>query len=81
MSRIHKLPVYPANHPVGSIVAEGGSMCANCEYLRAGGNCAKKEFVSWNGGHKIPGPINAYCCDFWEVSPKVKDTKLEDVGL
>ena len=81
MAKLHKLPIYPPNHALGSVVAEGGSMFANCEYLRAGGNCAEKHFQLWNGGSKIPGPINAYCCDFWEVNPKVKDTKLEDVGL
>lgn len=75
------LPHYSKDHAVGSIVPEGGSMCANCEYLRAGGNCAKREFQQWNGGSKIPGPVRAYCCDFWEVAPKVRDTKLEDVGL
>jgi hypothetical protein len=78
---IHKLPVYPKDHPVGSVVAEGGSMCANCEYLRAGGHCAQKLFVSWNGSNKIPAPIKNYCCDFWEVNPRVLDVKLEDVGL
>jgi hypothetical protein len=76
----HKLPVYPKDHALGSIVPEGGSSCAKCEYLRAGGNCAEEHFQYWNGGKKIPGPINAYCCDFFEVAPKILDVKLEDVG-
>lgn len=79
MPSIHKLPIYPLDHAVGSIVPEGGSSCAKCEYLR-GQNCVEKHFQQWNGGKKIPGPINAYCCDFFEVAPKIADVKFEDVG-
>lgn len=78
---IHKLPIYPADHAMGSVVAEGGSMCANCEYVRPNNICAQKLFVQWNGSNKIPAPIRNYCCDMWEVNPKVLDVKLEDVGL
>lgn len=74
------LPIYPKDHPVGSIVPEGGSSCSKCEYVD-GQNCRQKDFVGWNGGHKIPGPVNAYCCDFFEVEAKIRDTKFEDVGL
>lgn len=77
----HKLPIYPKDHALGAIVPEGGSMCANCEYLRPGGNCAQKLFISWNGGPKIPGPIKNYCCDMYEVNARVLDTKFEDVAL
>lgn len=78
---VHKLPIYPPDHAVGVIVPEGGSSCAKCEYLRRGGNCAEKHFQEWNGGSKIPGPVNNYCCDFFEVNAKVLDAKLEDIGL
>lgn len=45
-------------------VPKGGSDCAKCEYVD-GQNCTQKDFVKWNGGNKIPGPIDAYCCDFF----------------
>lgn len=76
----HKLPVYPANHPLGSIVPEGGSSCSKCEYVR-GQNCSERHFQQWNGGPRIPGPVNAYCCDFFEVAAKVRDTRFEDMDL
>ena len=76
----HKLPIYPSNHAVGMVVPKGGSNCAKCEYLR-GQNCAEKHFQQWNGGPKIPGPVDSYCCDFFEANNKAKDTKFEDVGM
>jgi hypothetical protein len=76
----HKLPHYPADHPVGAIVPEGGSSCAKCEYVN-GQDCRNKSFVFWNGGKKIPGPINSYCCDFFETAPDIRDKKFEDAGL
>lgn len=77
---VHKLPIYPPDHAVGSIVPEGGSSCAKCEYVK-GQNCRQKLFVEWNGGPRIPGPVNSYCCDFFEAASKVQDTKFEDAGL
>lgn len=80
--QLHKLPVYPPDHAVGSIVPEGGSSCAKCEYLR-GQDCAEEHFQQWNGGKRIPGPVNSYCCDFFEVGEgkDVRDVKFEDVGM
>lgn len=77
---IHKLPRYRADHAVGSIVPEGGSSCAKCEYVD-GQNCRQRDFVAWNGGKRIPGPVNSYCCDFFETAPQIRDIKFEDAGL
>lgn len=58
--------LYPSDHKVGMKVTRGGTMCANCEYVD-GLNCTNKYFMRWNGGEKIPGRIDEYCCDFWEA--------------
>jgi len=59
---------YPADHKAGMRVPEGGSMCANCEYLKDAekGLCGNNYFVKWNGSDKIPAPIHEYCSDFYE---------------
>lgn len=57
---------YPANHKVGMVVPVGGSNCAKCEYVD-GQNCKNSHFAKWNGGKKIPAPVDRYCCDFFEV--------------
>lgn len=61
-----KLPRYPANHKVGMRVPKGGSDCARCEHVR-GQDCEQKDFVQWNGSHRIPAPTDEYCCDFFEA--------------
>lgn len=65
----------PADHKAGMRVTKGGSMCANCEYLkdRAKGLCGNPGFIAWNGSNKIPAPIHEYCSDWWE--PADKDDK------
>lgn len=49
-------------------VPKGGSMCANCEYLKDAKKkiCGNEYFVKWNGSEVIPGDINAYCSDWYE---------------
>jgi hypothetical protein len=58
----------PADHKPGMRVPEGGSMCANCEYLKDAekGLCGNPHFVKWNGSAQIPGDIHAYCSDWYE---------------
>ena len=81
MAKSKKLPVYPADHPLGMRVPKGGSNCAKCEYVR-GQNCKEEHFIEWNGSNKIPAPIDEYCCDFFEDGGEaLKDTKFEEVGL
>ena len=60
--------VLPSDHKPGMRVPEGGSMCANCEYLkdRDKGLCGEPNFIKWNGSNKIPGQINAYCSDWYQ---------------
>lgn len=60
--------VLPADHKPGMHVPQGGSMCANCEYLkdRDKGLCGEPNFVKWNGSNKIPGPIDSYCSDWYQ---------------
>lgn len=59
---------YPADHKPGMEVPVGGSMCANCEYLKDAKKkiCGEPNFVKWNGSEVIPGNINAYCSDWFE---------------
>lgn len=57
--------VLPANHKLGMRVPKGGSMCANCEYLKDAKTCGNKGFIKWNGSGKLPAPSNQYCCDLY----------------
>lgn len=63
-------PRYPANHKPAMRVPEGGSCCANCEYLKDSekGLCGNKFFIAWNGSNKIPAPIDQFCSDWYEPS-------------
>lgn len=75
----------PADHHAGMRVPKGGSMCANCEYLkdREQGLCGNPGFIAWNGSNKIPGPIHEYCSDWWEPGEKKKSgigDKLTQIG-
>ena len=56
---------YPKDHQPGMKVPKGGSMCKNCEYVK-GDRCTNEYFIKWNGGDKIPGPIDEYCSDYYE---------------
>jgi hypothetical protein len=63
----HPQITLPPGHLVGMRVPDGGSDCAKCKFVR-GQDCSNALFVKWNNGqHKIPGDINAYCCDFFEI--------------
>lgn len=59
---------YPPDHQPGMQVPNGGSMCANCKYLKDpdAGLCGNEYFVAWNGSDKIPEDINQYCSDWYE---------------
>jgi hypothetical protein len=58
--------VYPKGHKLGMRVPLGGSDCAKCEYV-SGANCTHTVFIKWNGGAKIPDPVDEYCCDLFEA--------------
>jgi hypothetical protein len=72
MYRTRKLPDYPENHKVGMKVPRGGSDCAKCKFVD-GQNCTQKDFIQWNGSKVIPGDIDAYCCDLYEISTEYKN--------
>lgn len=61
-------PQYPKDHKPAMRVPHGGSMCANCKYLkdREKGLCGEPNFVKWNGSDKIPGKIDEFCSDWYE---------------
>lgn len=63
-----KRATYPADHEAGMKVPRGGSMCANCRFLKDAIKkvCSNEYFVKWNGSPTIPGEINAYCSDWYE---------------
>lgn len=67
---------YPPDHQPGMRVPEGGSCCANCEYLKDAeqGLCGNPYFVQWNGSDKIPAPVEEYCSDWYE--PEDDDSGL-----
>lgn len=58
---------YPSTHKMGMIVEEGGSMCANCEYIGLSGKtCKHKQFIAWNAGiDELPVKATRFCCDLW----------------
>lgn len=65
---------YPKDHEVGMRVPKGGSDCKKCEYLRPKAKCGNDSFVRWQGSDSIPGPVDEYCCDFFEtMKPDKKD--------
>lgn len=67
-------PNLPPDHKAAMEVPRGGSMCANCEYLKDAkkGLCGNKNFIAWAGlnkpagSDKIPLPIDRYCSDWYE---------------
>lgn len=72
---------YPPDHEAGMRVPRGGSMCMNCEYLKSAAKrlCGNSYFVKWNGSNVIPGPIDAYCSDFYEPA-KAASTKISSLA-
>lgn len=75
--RNHKVGLPPEDR-YGEGVPHGGSMCANCEYLKDAANriCGNPDFIAWAGpdkpagSAKIPKPINEYCSIWWENGTK-----------
>src|SRR5579864_3525391 len=65
-------PTYPKDHVAGMAVPKGGSNCAKCEYLADNKkDCTNEYFQKWNGGPEIPGKIDEYCSDWFQVSKKI----------
>lgn len=65
-----KLSEHGKSHP-GEKVPRGGTMCANCEYLKDAQKkiCGEPNFIAWNGSHFIPtDDVHEYCSIWW--SPK-----------
>jgi len=60
---------YPASHQPGMRVPKGGSMCANCRFLKDAKNriCGEPNFIAWNGSDVVPLPINEYCSDWYKM--------------
>lgn len=59
-------------HQVGERVPKGGSMCANCRWLKDNQYCSNKYFQRWHAEAKgsrtpakLPAPADEYCCDNW----------------
>lgn len=60
-------------HQVGERVPAGGSMCANCKWLKDEQYCSNKYFQRWHAEVKgsktpsrLPAPADEYCCDNWQ---------------
>ena len=67
----HSKPTYPKNHKPGMKVPQGGSMCANCEYLGEDEKtCTNEYFIKWNGSKFLPAPADEYCSDWYEPEEK-----------
>lgn len=58
----------PPNHKAGMRVPKGGSMCANCRFLKDAEKriCGNEYFIKWNGSEVIPAAVNQYCSDWYE---------------
>lgn len=59
--------VLPPDHQLGMQVPQGGSMCANCEYLASQTSCGNPGFAKWHGSANLPHPADRYCCDLYSV--------------
>lgn len=59
---------YPKGHQPGLKVPKGGSMCANCKFLKDPKKriCGEPNFIRWNGSSLIPGNIDEYCSDWYK---------------
>lgn len=64
---------HPPGHQVGAVVPQGGSMCANCKWLKDDQYCGNKYFQRWHAEAKgsktpakLPAPADEYCCDNWQ---------------
>ena len=65
---------FPEDHQPFMRVTKGGSMCANCRFLKDAQNriCGEPNFIKWEGPNKpagsdkIPLPINEACSDWWK---------------
>jgi hypothetical protein len=69
-------PQYPPDHQPGMSVPQGGSMCANCQYLGPDQkSCTNEYFVEWNGSNVIPGPVDQYCSDWYEPAQGLGGTR------
>ena len=69
---IAKKPDYPPDHKPGMKVPRGGSMCANCRFLKDDKvSCSNRYFVQWNGSATIPGKVDEYCSDWYEPKRSV----------
>lgn len=60
-------PNFPRDHKPGMRVPKGGSMCANCKFLKDAENriCGEPNFIAWNGSEVIPGKVDEYCSDWY----------------
>ncbi len=66
MTASHGPVTLPKGHQPGMRVPKGGSMCANCKFLaKDRKNCMESNFIKWNKGSLIPGPVDEYCSDFY----------------
>ena len=71
------MPQFDKDHLAGTEVPKGGSMCANCKYLKDAKRriCGEKGFIKWQGPNKpagspvIPLAIDRYCSDFYVAKP------------
>jgi hypothetical protein len=68
----------PPRERWGEQAPHGGTMCANCGYLKDRDNriCGEPNFIAWEGPNKpagsdkIPKPIDQYCSIWWEHDEK-----------
>ncbi len=69
-------PTYQPNHKPGMRVPKGGSMCANCRFLkdREKRICGNEDFVAWNGSEIIPGAVDEYCSDWYMPRRSLAET-------
>ena len=74
----NRKPNLPPDHQAGMQVPKGGSMCANCEYLKDAAKriCGNENFIAWNGSNVIPAPVDEYCSDWYEPA----DDQDQDEG-
>lgn len=75
-------PIYPEDHQPGMRVPRGGSMCANCEYLKDQnkGLCGQENFIAWHGSEQLPEAINEYCCDWFSPAKALSPDDYDEDG-
>ena len=80
MGMVPPASVLPPDHQLGMQVPKGGSMCANCQFLKDPQTCGNQGFITWNGTGTLPAPSDEYCCDLYQPAQSQNQNQAPPQG-